>query len=869
MKQSRKKIYGIFICRGLYVSVFFICCLFLSVHSSAAELKGIFSGSDPSSLRLQVSERIPIKVILVDDTEVLIALKNVQPANSIELRLNDSELFRKVELETLSGNVIAVLVTGKKKFHEPSFLWDEKGLNLLVSFDGKLPHSSSYPSEKSQSSSANPSEKKAPGDILDNKPDSKDVGAENKVPDQKQIDTSPENKGESDATTEKRLVHETPKPRIENRTYGSPDNVVVGKAGDISDIVSQVDLIPCSDKEFKKALIFLKQFQWQSAYELLNGYIENGQSSCAEKAELLRAYAYYKTIDDKDYNALLQAEALFQAQLVKWPDSDMIPFCYTALGLISGRLDNIAAAEGYLTIVMDEYPDYSGMPEVLYHIAKTYDEKNYNEKALENYQVVFEKYPDSIYAVDAGVGLGKALFKKRHYIDSRDILTGLLKTNPEIMYDSPDVLLSIGDAEFALGRNEPSRDALGKAYNLFADIPDKDMVMTRIADTYANEKKMERARKVYEFVMDKFPGTEGFLGSAMGLALCLKEREKIEELYTMVKNNFADHRLSRVAMMRLAELYNNNGEYEKCIEEIERLLATHPTGLRYDAVRLMQKAYESLFDEKLKTGQYPEVLRTYEGAKVLLDRLESRNIFLSTGLSYLDGHLYGQAYNQLLKAYKEFPESDRPIELVYGIAIAMDETDRDDEALNHFKSYTAMVEEGPEKVEAFIRMGDIYFKKGDLVNSEKHYEFAYSFSRDRIEKARILNREAEVYRQEKKWDKVAELLERAVVDYASAPGENYDLISEAYKTLGKAYLEKKTFVKAAEAFTMALKFSDDAGRPGSDITFMLGDAYQKANAIDKAKEAFEKIAEDDDSIWSRLARERLSTLTLAETLSNS
>ncbi|MBF0201403.1 MAG: tetratricopeptide repeat protein [Desulfamplus sp.] len=876
IKLSKKRA-ELFCTLLLALSVLSMPILFSVSLSRAAELMGISPGDKPSSLRLQLSQKIPVKVILVDDKEVLIALKDAAPSSSMKPGSGDGVIFKSVELESLPGNVLAIIVTGMVPFKAASSQWDDNGLNLTVNFT-PLP--------------GRDGPDKTGGDIGRAGTDTGRAGKESHAQagsapsgsDKPADDTSTLSRGDApSAKSSMPSVHFTPLPpfpgagsiadMIKRDSYGSSKNRIPGRAGDISDMVFEADLDGCNDRDLKKASILLKQFQWQNAHDLLDGYMAGGAKDCLEKAELLRAFAYYQSIyqsiEGDDLNSLIHAESLFQSFIVNWPDSLYRPYSHTALGLIFDDLGNSAASEGHFTIVMDDYPDYAGIPEVMYHLGKIHHRKEYMEKAMEYYSEVFEKHPESVYAVAAGVGLGKALFKKLHYIDSRDLLTALVGTNPEIMFESPEVLMSIGDAEFALGRNEHARENLNKAYNIFFDLPDKHMVMTRVGDTYANEKKMERAKKVYEFVMDKFPGTEGFLGSAMGLALCLSDRTRVEELYEMVKTDFADHALSRVAMMRLAELYYREGEYQRSIEEIETLLATHPTGLRYDAVKLMQQAYESLFDENLRTGNYTYVLRTYEGARILLDRLESPLIHLLTGLSYLDAHLYEQAFQQLSRAYNGYEPPDQTLELILSLAIAMDETDRDDDALGIFQSYLDRAPDGSDKVNAMVRMGDIFFKKEDGESALDYYADAFVISRDRIEKGNILNREADVHASRGSWGDVVTLLERALKEYASAPGENYDFMSNTYRALGKAHVETSSFVKAAESFTMALKLSDNAGYDGSDIAFMLGDAYQKANALEKAKETFERVADTEDSIWARLARERLSTLTLAETLSNS
>ncbi len=47
------------------------------------------------------------------------------------------------------------------------------------------------------------------------------------------------------------------------------------------------------------------------------------------------------------------------------------------------------------------------------------------------------------------------------------------------------------------------------------------------------------------------------------------------------------------------------------------------------------------------------------------------------------------------------------------------------------------------------------------------------------------------------------------------------------------------------------------------------ESYQKGNILPKAKKAYQQVAQTYDSVWARLAQQRLNTLELAESVQNS
>ncbi|MCP4021730.1 MAG: tetratricopeptide repeat protein, partial [Desulfobacteraceae bacterium] len=337
--------------------------------------------------------------------------------------------------------------------------------------------------------------------------------------------------------------------------------------------------------------------------------------------------------------------------------------------------------------------------------------------------------------------------------------------------------------------------------------------------------------------------------------------------YEMIKTRFPDNKFSRIAMMRLAEIYQDNGEYKKCIQEIEDLLSTHPRGLRYEAMKLMQKAYETLYARDLKADEYTKVIKLYEQDHERIDRMSSRKISLQVGQAYLQARLYEESFNHMINAYKQYKSSERAPELLFGLGVAMDESGKDKDALTLFNAFIKRFPKHKKNVEALTRMGNIYLAQKKYNKSSTALKKAYKRSKKYLEKGEILFLHSNVFEQKGDLLKASEYRVRSAKDFASAKGENYDILAHVYKELGNSYLGLRYYVKAADAFSKALGFSDD-DRIKANLGFLLGDAYQKGNSIQKAKEAFETVASTYDSVWARLARQRLTTLELSISVQN-
>ncbi len=855
----------------------FLVLLFLPSAGSAeqAGIKKILIGQNPLSVHFHVTGKIPVKVVKVEPRELLVALKNVTLEKGFKVEGSKNNDIVNVAVEKLSGNVVAVVLTVKKPLKVITSSFNSSNSIFQVTLEKKAAGSSKKSETQPVAATGTKKESSRPA-VAKTETTTKAKSAikpevsSDKVVEKKEtapIVSLPKPKTIDSKKLEKRARGREvsiPTPVV----YVPPDREKSKFKGDVSDIVQKIAVSSCESNQIDTALKLLKKQLYAQAYELLDQYILQENLSCTEEAFFLRAFALFKSVKKEDYAQMLNAERLFQDALISYPKSEYIPYGYAAIGLIQKSLNNVSAAEGYFNIIKQGYLEYTGLAEIMFHLAQIYDTKGYQDKALTYYKQVFEDTEVNSYIADAGVGYGKALYTKRQYLDALSIMNYVVASNPKKVYESSDLLLYIGNANYEVGLAWQARESLTRVLNLFPDIEQPDIILSRIGDTYGMENNEEKAIKVYELVREKYPDTEGFIASSIGIARYLKRDKEKMEIYLMIKTKFPDNKFSRIAMMRMAEIYQKNGEYNKCIKEIEDLLSTHPRGLRYEAVKLMQKAYEQLFKKELKTDEYTRVLNRYELEHNRIDRMGSRQLELSVGLAYLEAKLYEEAFNHLITAYKQYKRSSRSAELLYGLGVAMDESGRDDDALKLFDAFAKRFTRSKYRQNALLRSGQIYSEKKKYKLSSKKFDVAYNSGKSRLEKGEILMSHANVLETKGDFSTASNLREKAVKEIAMASGKNYDALAFAYRELGRTYIVLKKYVKSADAYDKALNFSKDE-REKANLGFLLGDAYQKGNIISKAKDAYKQVVESYDSVWARMAQQRLSTLELAETVQNS
>ena len=808
-------------------------------------MKKIQIQHDPLTVKLFMSQNVPVKVIQIEKKELLVALKNVKLTKGFRILGKKNSTIKQVAIEYLQGNVIAVILSS----HRPYGVI-QSGFNTSdSSFTINL--------EKKQEKAAAKETRVQPIKVIEKVSPQKEKKVEK---------TPPLPIPEPSKSTRKMASNQSAK--ISTPAYIPPKREQSKYKGDISDLIRIIDGSECNSKQIKNSIRLLKKELYIEVYDVLDQYILQENFTCLEQAYFLRAYAFYKSVGKDEFVQLLKAQRLFQDALVSYPKSSLLPYGYSAIGMIYKKLNNLSAAQGYFNIVKQGYLEYSGLAEVMYHLADIYDQQGYPDKSLRYYKQVFEDTVENNYIPDAGIGYGKALFKKRQYRDSLTVLNYVVQSNPKKVYVSHELLFHIGNANFEIGQSKAARQTLTRVLNLFPEIEGRDVILSKIGDTYGMENNHEKAIKVYELVREKFPDSEGYIASSIGIARYLTTDQEKIDIYAMIKSKFPENKFARIAMMRLAEIYQANGEYNKCIKEIEDLLSTHPRGLRYEAVKLMQRAYEALFKNQLKSDEYTKVLNRYELEHERIDRMGSRKIAFHVGLAYLQAKLYEESFNHLINAYKQYKRSSRSSQLLFGLGVAMDESGRNDDALKLFNAFSKRFPKSRHRVEALSRAGDIYLEKNKYKLSSAKFDEAYKISKSLLEKGKILILHSNVYEKKGDMNTASNLREKAIKEIALASGENYEILTDAYKELGRTYISLKQYVKAADSYFKALSFSKNDGQK-ANLGFLLGDAYQKGNILPKARKAFEQVVVSYDSVWARLAQQRLNTFELAQMVQSS
>ncbi|MDX9786395.1 MAG: tetratricopeptide repeat protein [Desulfobacterales bacterium] len=851
---------------GLFALALAFFCLFAGTGRATVTMPTISQISimpNSAGIKVVLDRPAPFRAVLVDSKEALIAFKNVQLSKKVQEVGENGALHKPVKIDRLPNDVVALVVVTTREMREIQASWDNNANTMIARFifaggEMRLPDKVRKKAFKKPENLKN-KKKEWVVPVSDLLGAGQETGAIDPSSVSEVNATSTADAEVAPATAvDRRFELNVPVAQILAKEPASDIDVM---KGDMDDLLLMMTDSPCGGKlDIQGALRMCKQKDWRQAFDLLNeGIFAIKEDACLERAYFLRAYAFY--LMNLGVNEGLYPEVLnlFQESLSYYPSSVYAPFALTGMGKTYKALKNFEEAKGYFKIILDTHKEYSGKPEVLYELGRIYYAGNKPELSISIFKEFLAEYAENPLALDVTLELGTALYDLNRYSDALEMLNAVLAKDVRKAFENEKLLWLIGNCYYQLGKFEDARNALTKAVNLFPAAESNSTSLTRIGDTYRDTGQPEKASKIYQLAMDTYPKTDGFIIGAIRKAELLSDRSEKQSIFRMIIEGYSAHPMADLAVVKLADLYQNAGEYRNSIETIRPLVIARPNALIEEAVFIMQAAFEGLLSEMLKSDAYPEIVVLHQKDGAFFRRFNNPNIFKMLGEAYLNGHLHTEAATLLKKAAKLYGE-DAPAELSYELAVALQAANETDLALTELNRYAQNAPEGDHVADAFCRMGRILIDRGEPENAFLALNAFYRQNLPASEKIRLLRLLSETHRLQGQYEQAADKLVAATDLLTAAPNKDSDALADIFQQLGEDYLQIKSYLKAIDAFTSALKYGGKA--PSSRILVQLGEAYQKAGDTNNAKQMFDQVLTLEDDFWKYQAKERLQRLAI-------
>jgi tetratricopeptide (TPR) repeat protein len=804
--------------RSAVLAFLTVCVFAVSGHAKPYRVmvEEITVSSDSPTIKIRLNRPAQYRAVRLDRREVMVALKDVKLSSKV---LEMAASGKQIRIDHMPGNALGIIIQLAADVTDIQTTWDKnvntltigKGSTSVESVGGKLESaprvSPPVPVEKASEQS---------GDFV--------------------------------------LPAEIP------MTLGKTSPAAsTGIKGDADDLLFLIGETPCPQQpNLMDALVLCREKKWLKAFQTLKTDQQpRSGNQCEEKVYYLRAYAYYKLNTQADEQLFLETINFFQDAISYFPSSPYAPYAMAIIGKIYKSLKNYAEAKGYFKIILEKNKDYKGRPEIMFELGKIHAlEKNF-KLCITTFKDFLAEFPESSYALDAKLELGRALYDSNRYNEALEMFSSLLKSDPQQALERSDLLFDTGNCYYQLGKFPEAREMLIKSFNFFSNPNTNSITLSRIADTYRDTGQPDRANKLYQLVMDRYPETDGYVICAMRRAALLENREEREGIYQTIVTKFPNHPMVRLAQLKLADLKLSAGEFRKSLETIRPLVASAPKELLAEVYYILHASFKGLFSELFSSAAYTEVIALYQKESGLLRRFPQPETFRTIGSAYLQSHMYEEAAKLLLMAEKAFA-GEIPADLYFELGTALQESGDSAQALARFQLYVQRAPQGNYLSTSYLRMAKGEMGQGNFQAALEMLKKATQLSKDGAEKIAIFRLSADAFQKAGDLKMAADALSQATHLMENASEKDPVTMGETYQRLAEIRMKLKMYSEATSDFGRAIENS--GGNPPPGLLVQLGEAYIKAGQDDRAVKTFIQVKAMEDEFWSNLASERLQRM---------
>jgi len=590
-------------------------------------------------------------------------------------------------------------------------------------------------------------------------------------------------------------------------------------------------------------------------------YTERAWFLMAETCELL----YSGTLSTN----FTKMTTYYQDAVNRFPQSIYAPDALVSIADLYFKMNYFTEALGYYNYVLGQGKNFSKALHAMIQKAKILILKKQFRDARLLLEHIFASNPDKNRETQARLMMSKLLYETNAFQKSLDILSELKTENSQKFYQYPEIFMYTGNNYYELGDNSRARKNLFRFFNLSPDGEDRHLVLTRIGDTYRDEKKIKEAVKIYQLVHKLFPGTKGALISLIRLAevqeqFSLKTADLIKmsskEIYKKIINNPLDNEtnnsFTHLAILKLAGLYIGEGAYGKSLDTLKKLSNGHLRGsLEKKRKYILQKSLELMIKKNMNKGKYNRIIDIYEREKNLFSTVNSPELFLSIAKAYKHLNFENVAIQIFRKIEPILQDKEKPPGLLLLLSKSLFENQKFKTALTTLNLLLDNDLSGKYSGLAFQVKGEIYLAQKKNDQAVKMFYSALKYPIPECGRVKLLISLAGALSRPGFKQKAL----KAVREADSLKKKCNTAHGYIYEETGDIFLDLGYPKEAAANFKQAVSM---AKKPANKIPVKvkLAQSYWRSNKEKECVELYMQIAALNRPFWSNLAKERIEKI---------
>ena len=607
------------------------------------------------------------------------------------------------------------------------------------------------------------------------------------------------------------------------------------------------------------------QGDYRQAYELYDQFLDTFPPRKDEltAARYGLADSFFALNEGHLADKAVEILANYSVALKDGPTASSAPWAMLRCGLALVTVGNPNKARTYFEEVITQFPKHPAAPSAMLVLAPMYFEEKAFALAIKVLRKVLTYPLDTSVKVDVYRRLGEALYSAGEHAGAIEAFNAAMKADPELYLKEPVVLRQLGEALFVEQKYEESRDLIFRYLNLRADAPDRDLVLARIAEILTLQDEKDLANKLYAYIQNTYPNSEGDVIAKIRRAEYLEGKDKItlEEataIYRDLLQKPLAAPLSRLVHFKYALRLFERGNFFECVNILDESLKDNPNKAPTDDfTALRSKAILGWSRQVYQQKEYAQVVHLHASNSKLFATANSTEIDAMIADSYGHLKLYPNAIRltQDLLKRKGIPKDE---ELVLKVASYFLLSGDHRSAMQ----WCTQVQAPKLQTEKSLLLAQILFAQAQYPQVIELLNRLPDKDKTPSSPIKWYGLYAESYMQVGNCTKAAPWFDKALEVLGNDPGRSEERL-HVLMNQGICYTKVNNTEKAISSLEAATRLA-----PSEDLQcqlrYEMAKLYAEAGQVQKATEILTKLLDSSLSLWRAAAKQELDYLKLRQ-----
>ena len=622
---------------------------------------------------------------------------------------------------------------------------------------------------------------------------------------------------------------------------------------------------------------------WSGVIENLSHLIKTyPEGRYTERAYFLLAKSYEQLYSKPISTHFAEIKRYYEDVINRFPTSIYVPDALLTIGNLCLKIENYYEALAYYNLVIKKYENSTEAVRALMQKVKLFILKKKRKEALSILEYVVCRYPGSPEETEAKIEMSKLLYEMNSFRKSINILSGLLITDPENIYQRPEISKYLGYSYYQLGDNVKARENLFSFYNIWPDKKTSHLILVKIADTYRDEGLIKDAVKFYQMVIERHPETEGALisliriaeqqeegaleierGIASHVTIIGKEVGLPRQIYTDVLDYILkkdkENPLAQLALLKLALIHQKEKDYDKSLKALKELLKKYPrTSLKKECKHALNKTLGAILKEEMKAERYKNIINIYQRERNLFSMINSPDPFLIIARSSTRLKLHDMATEMFIRADSLLSDNEKPPDLLFFVSRDLFKKEKIKNALERLNLLINNYPTDKNTPYAYQLKGQILLKQKKYPQAVEMFSSALRYHLKRCERAKVLIEKASALMKYNLHEKAL----KATMDADKLKRNCYIHYPYIYHEIGDLYLHLGYPKEGLSIFETAFEIEKEEENK-IELKLNIAQCYR---LLDKKKDylaLYNQISSLDNLFWSNIAKEKIDEINFA------